>query len=59
MIMNEDFNIDRFIPLDLSEMLEKFIKNYNVDGLSDLNTFDFYQFILKSYQLPRRNRYSI
>ncbi|ESP64920.1 hypothetical protein BHN418_06659 [Streptococcus pneumoniae BHN418] len=38
---------------------EEWPKNYSETGLSDYNTYLFYGFILKSYKLPRENRYSI
>lgn len=51
--------IERKIPVELQQELNKFILRYKEDGLSEQNTYLFYKFILKSYSLSRENRYSI
>ncbi|HGK9505314.1 TPA: hypothetical protein ACJ84B_002028 [Streptococcus pneumoniae] len=57
--MKNKYDVKRIIPDELSESLDIFLKNYSETGLSDYNTYLFYGFILKSYKLPRENRYSI
>lgn len=50
--------IERKIPTELQQELNKFILRYKEDGLSEQNTYLFYKFILKSYSLSRENRYN-
>lgn len=57
--MKNKYDVKRIIPDELSESLDIFLKNYSETGLSDYNIYLFYGFILKSYKLPRENRYSI
>lgn len=57
--MKNKYDVKRIIPDELSESLDIFLKNYSETRLSDYNTYLFYGFILKSYKLPRENRYSI
>lgn len=57
--MENKYDINRSIPDELSELLNNFLVNYSNTGLTDYNTYLLYDFILKSYNLPRENRYSI
>ncbi|QGX00620.1 hypothetical protein [Streptococcus ruminicola] len=57
--MEKNYCIDREISFELSSMLMNFIKIYKEVGMSDYATYSLYQFILDSYQVPRKNRYSI
>lgn len=57
--MGNIYDITREIPDNLSNMLENFLDNYKKEGLSDSNVYLFYEFILKSYESDRKNRYSI
>ena len=59
MTTKKNYNIERNISPHLYQMLDEFLVNYKSVGLSDFNTYLFYNFIISSYKVPRENRYSI
>ncbi len=59
MTIKKNYNIERNISPHLYQMLDEFLVNYKSVGLSDFNTYLFYNFIISSYKVPRENRYSI
>lgn len=58
--MNNDFiELKREVDTEISNLLVKFIDLYRVNGLSPYVASVYYRFILASFKVARKERYSI